>query len=269
MGEALQVWHCQGRMMDRERLYRTEAIVLKRSDFFESDRLLILYTPNLGKIRAIAKGVRKPTSRKGGHVELFTHSQLLIAKGRNLDIVTQAETIHPFLPLREDLLRITHAYYAAELIDRFTEERVENRPLFELLLSVLGWIGEASDLSLVMRLFELHLLGYVGYRPQLFRCARCEARIEPVANFFSPEDGGVLCPPCGEAEPQARSISLNALKALRFLQTRDYAICQRLRISEKLHGELEMIMHGYITHILGMDLKAAAFLDRLRREVQV
>ncbi len=255
--------------MDRERLYRTEAIVLKRSDLFEADRLLTLYTPKLGKIRVIAKGVRKPTSRKGGHVELFTHSQLLIAKGRNLDIVTQAETIHPFLPLREDLLRITYAYYAAELVDRFTEEGVENRPLFELLLNALGWIGEASDLNLVMRFFELRLLGCVGYRPQLFRCVHCGARIEPVANFFSPEDGGILCPKCGEADPQARPISLNALKALRFLQTRDYALCQRLKIGEKLHEELERIMHDYITHILGMDLKAADLLDRLRRGVEV
>ena len=256
-------------MMDRERLYRTEAIVLKRSDFFEADRLLTLYTPKLGKIRAIAKGARKPTSRKGGHVELFTHSQLLIAKGRNLDIVTQAETIHPFLPLREDLLRITYAYYTAELLDRFTEEGVEDRPLFELLLNALGWIGEASDLNLVMRFFELRLLGHTGYRPQLFHCVRCGTRIEPVANFFSPEDGGVLCPKCGEAEPRARPISLNALKALRFLQTRDYALCQRLKIGEKLHGELEKIMHDYITHILGMDLKAADLLDRLRRGVEV
>jgi len=256
-------------MMDRERLYRTEAIVLKRSNFFEADRLLTLYTPKLGKIRVIAKGVRKPASRKGGHVELFTHSQLLIAKGRNLDIVTQAETIHPFLPLREDLLRITYAYYAAELVDRFTEEGVENRPLFELLLNALGWIGEASDLNLVMRFFELRLLGYVGYRPQLFRCVHCGARIEPVANFFSPEDGGILCPKCGEADPQARPISLNALKALRFLQTRDYALCQRLKIGEKLHEELERIMHDYITHILGMDLKASDLLDRLRRGVEV
>lgn len=255
--------------MDRERLYRTEAIVLKRSNFFEADRLLTLYTPKLGKVRVIAKGVRKPTSRKGGHVELFTHSQLLIAKGRNLDIVTQAETIHAFLPLREDLLRITYAYYAAELVDRFTEEGVENRSLFELLLNALGWIGEASDLNLVMRFFELRLLGHVGYRPQLFHCVRCGARIEPVANFFSPEDGGVLCPKCGEAEPQARPVSLNALKALRFLQTRDYALCQRLKIGEKLHRELEKIVHDYITHILGMDLKAADFLDRLRRGVEV
>lgn len=253
----------------RERLYRTEAIVLKRGDFFEADRLLTLYTPRLGKIRVIAKGARKPTSRKGGHVELFTHSQLLIAKGRNLDIVTQAETIHPFLPLREDLLRTTYAYYAAELVDMFTKEGVENKPLFDLLLNALGWIGEASDLELAMRFFELRLLGHVGYRPQLFRCVRCKAQIEPVTNLFSPDDGGVLCPQCGEAEPQAKAVSLKALKLLRFMQTRDYAVCQRLRISAEVREEVEGIIHDYIAYILERDLKSVDFLNRLRREARV
>jgi DNA repair protein RecO (recombination protein O) len=154
----------------RERLYRTEAIVLRRQDFGEADRLLTLYTPGLGKTRVLAKGVRKPTSRKAGHVELFTHSRLLIAKGRNLDIVTQADTIDSFLPLRAELARASCGYYVAELVDKFTEEREENGRLFDLLVRALAWLGEAEDTDLVLRYFELHLLDYVGYRPQLFQC---------------------------------------------------------------------------------------------------
>jgi len=134
--------------VDRVRLYRTEAIVLRRSNFGEADRLLTLYTPEWGKLRVIAKGVRKPTSRKSGHLELFTHSRLLVAKGRNLDIVTQAETLHSFRPLREDLLRTGWAYYAAELLDRFVEEGIEDRPLFNLFLATLGWLCEDVDLDL-------------------------------------------------------------------------------------------------------------------------
>lgn len=254
--------------MDRERLYRTEAIVLKRSDFFEADRLLTIYTPTLGKIRVLAKGVRKPTSRKSGHVELFTHSRFLIAKGRNLDIVTQAETINPFLPLREDLLRLSYAYYAAELVDRFTEEGVENRPLFDFLLDTLSRIGEASDLSITTRFFELHLLDLLGYRPQLFRCLRCQAEIKPEINFFSNEEGGVLCPNCGRGEPRAKAISVGALKVLRFLQKGDYAHCRRLKVSQESGQEMEMVMHRYITHLLERDLKSIQFLDTLRREAQ-
>ncbi|MFQ5342424.1 MAG: DNA repair protein RecO, partial [Anaerolineae bacterium] len=121
----------------RQRLYRTPAIVLKRQDFGEADRILTLFTPAHGKLRVIAKGVRKTTSRKSGHVELFTYSNLLIAKGRNLDIVTQAEMIRPFRGLRQELPRISYAYYIAELVEKFTKEDDENRPLFDLLLATL------------------------------------------------------------------------------------------------------------------------------------
>ena len=100
-------------MTSRDRLYRTEAVILRRHDFGEADKLLTIYTPAFGKLRVLAKGVRKTTSRKAGHVELFTHSRLLIAKGKTLDIVTQAETISAFLPIRVELALTSYAYYLA------------------------------------------------------------------------------------------------------------------------------------------------------------
>ncbi|MFQ6015193.1 MAG: DNA repair protein RecO [Anaerolineae bacterium] len=255
--------------MNRERLYRTEGVVLKRSDFGEADRLLTLYTPGLGKIRVLAKGVRKPTSRKAGHVELFTQCQLLIAKGRNLDIVTQAETVNAFLPLREDLLRTSTAFYVAELVDRFTKEGIENRQLYRLLLEVLGRIGQTEDLALTMRFFELRLLGYLGYRPQLYHCVRCNGEIEPTANFFDNEAGGVVCPRCGEGQPNLVAISLNALKVLRFLQTKPYSLCQRLRIRDELARELEVVLQRYMIYTLERNLKSVAFLHHLQWEMKV
>ena len=254
--------------MSRERLYRTEAIILRRSDFGEADRLLTFFTPHRGKLRAVAKGARKPTSRKSGHLELFCHTRLLLARGRNLDIVTQAETVEPFLPLREDLLRTTYAYYAAELVDRFLGDEDENRPVFDLLLSVFGWLGQADDLALATRFFELRLLALVGYQPQFFQCVSCQTRIEPAINFFHPGEGGVLCPRCGEGRSEASLLSLNALKVLRFLQTRDYDTIRLLRVRPLLHAELEAIMLHYITYTLERDLKSVGFLRHLRRQMK-
>src|SRR5210317_1455264 len=108
--------------MARERTYRTEAIVLRRTDFGEADRLLTLYSREHGKIKGIAKGARKPQSRKTGHVELFMRSRFFLAKGRDLDIITQAEAIDSYVALRSDLVRTTYASYAVELLDRFTVE---------------------------------------------------------------------------------------------------------------------------------------------------
>src|SRR5689334_11560075 len=103
----------------RERLYRVTGIVLKRSDVGEADRLLTLLTAERGKLRAVAKGARKPTARKTGHVELFNQASFLIAVAREIDLVSQVDTLEPFLRVRDDLDRLSYAYYFAELADRF------------------------------------------------------------------------------------------------------------------------------------------------------
>jgi DNA repair protein RecO (recombination protein O) len=250
---------------DRERVYRTEAIVLRHRDFGEADRLLTVFTPHLGKLRLLAKGVRKPRSRKAGHLESFTRTQLLIARGRNLDIITQAESVESYVALRQDLWRMSHAYYVAELVDRFSEEQSENHPLYRLLSDVLNWICDSTELALAMRFFELHMLTLVGYRPQLFDCPRCNAHLEPVTNFFSAEAGGMLCPRCGEGQPGSRAVSLGALKVLRYLQTHDYGQCAGLHLRKTTHVELEDILQTYLIHILESRLKSVEFLHILRR----
>lgn len=108
----------------RDRVYRTEALIVRRSDFAEADRLLLIATPQ-GKRRVVAKGVRKTMSRLAGHVELFTHVHLLLAVGRNLDIVTQSEIHERFPTLHTDLTRLSCAYYVAEVYDQLTEEAEE------------------------------------------------------------------------------------------------------------------------------------------------
>src|SRR4051812_7202854 len=128
----------------RVHVYKTEAVVLDRRDFGEADRLLTLYTPGLGKVRAIAKGARRTTSRLSGHIELFTHTQLFLAAGRNLDIVTQSQLIHSHERLREDLWRAALGFHVLELVNHFSEERLENPSVWYALLEVLGRL-DASE----------------------------------------------------------------------------------------------------------------------------
>jgi DNA repair protein RecO (recombination protein O) len=253
----------------RERTYWTEAIILRRTDFGEADRLLMVFTPERGKIKLIAKGARRPTSRKSGHVELFSHGQFLVAVGRELDIITQAETIESYPLLRDDLLRTTYAYYLAELSDAFTAERDENRLLFELIKDGLGWICTTADLKLAARYYELHLLGLVGYQPQLFVCSGCKNLLEPEAAYMSAADGGVFCRGCGYDRVGATELSLNALKVLRFLQTREWETCRLLRLSPASHAEVERAMIDYVTYHLERRLKSVDFIHRLRRQMGV
>jgi DNA repair protein RecO (recombination protein O) len=254
-------------MGSRERVYRTEAIILRRTDFGEADRLLTVFTPERGKIKWIAKGARKPASRKSGHVELFSHGLFLVAVGHELDIVTQAETLEPYRPLRDDLLRTTYAYYVAELADGFTAERDENRPVFDLLKAAFGWLCTAQDLQLAARYYELHLLGLVGFQPQLFVCSGCQKTLEPEVNYLSVADGCVLCPRCGHGRTGTTELSLNALKVLRFLQTREWETCCLLKLASATHAEVEQLTSRYITYHLERKLKSIEFLHHLRRQM--
>ncbi len=251
--------------MSRERVYRIEAIVLKRQDLGEADRLLTVLSPDRGKLRLVGKGIRKPTSRKAGHLELFTHTNLLVAQGRNLDIITQAEMVRPFRGLREDLTRTSYAYYVAELVDQFATEGTENVALFRLLLEMLGALETARRLDVLTRSFELHVLEVAGYRPQLHRCPRCRQGLAPVLNFLSLAEGGVLCPRCGETDRAARPLSVNALKALRFLQAQPLAAADRLNLSAGLRGELEQVMRAILVYTLERQLKSTAFLELVQR----
>jgi DNA repair protein RecO (recombination protein O) len=200
-------------------------------------------------------------------VELFSFGQFMVAVGRNLDIVTQAETLEPYLALREDLLRTTYAYYVAELADAFTAERDENRPLFALLKDVFGWLCAAEDLALVARYYELHLLGLAGFQPQLFVCGGCKKEIQPERNYLSAAEGSVFCPKCGHGRLGAGELTLNALKVLRFLQTREWDTCRLLRLSPASHSQVEQVMDHYITYHLERKLKSVDFIHRLRRQM--
>lgn len=247
-------------MPDRERLYRTEGIILRRSDFGEADRLLVLFTPGYGKLRVLAKGVRKVPSRKAGYVEPFMRSQFLLARGRNLDIVTQVEALESHQPVRSDLLRSAYASYLAELVDAFTEEGEENAALYQLLSSALGCLAAGDDPALLARFFEIRLLTCVGYRPELRRCVGCGAEHKPEPVIFSPSDGGARCRRCGPV-PAATDLSLSAFKVLRYLQDQEYVAVARLRLRPETLREVEAALRQYLTFILERNLRSAGFLS--------
>lgn len=253
-------------MSKTPRSFRVEAIVLRHSDWGEADRLLTLYTRERGKLRAIAKGARKLTSRKAGHVEPFTRVKLQLAKGRDLWIVAQAEAVEAYVPLREDLILTSHASYALELIDRFTfEEDTESSSIFRLLTETLARLASKSDPWLVLRYFEMRLLDDLGFRPRLFECANCGRKILPEDQFFSYNAGGVICPRCGEGVRGLPKISLEALKYLRHFQRSSYAEASRAQPSPEVRVETENLMQGYFTYLLERELNTPGFLKQIHR----
>lgn len=231
----------------------------------EADRLLTVMSRDRGKLTLLAKGVRRPASRKAGHIEPFTHVELLIAKGSSLDLVTQAETVDAHRKLREDLWRSAWAYYVAELADVFTLDGDPNALLFDLLLETLDRLNQEVDPGLATRYFELHLLSLAGFQPQLFRCLQCDQLLKPEINFFSIERGGVLCPTHGANQTDTTPLPLVVLKVLRFLQTRSWDQVSGLRLSPHVAQQVETLLERYIVYHLERALRSPAFLERLEQ----
>ena len=251
--------------MPRPRVYKTQAIVLRQRKLGEADKIVTLYSSHHGRIDAIAKGVRRTKSRLAGHLEPLTLGSYLLAEGRELDIVTQAETVDAFPALRASLERISRGLYCAELVDRLTPERSEGNPIFRLLQETLGYLATSPEFEMATRRFELRLLGELGYRPSLGECAACGSRLEPVANFWSSDAGGAVCPACADDSLRLAPLSINALKLLRLLQRSPYEDAARVRVSPALAAELESCLSDYVRYVLEREVRSAGFVETLRR----
>ncbi len=251
----------------RQRSYRLTGIVLHRRDQGEADRLITLLTPNQGRVTLIAKGARKITSRKAGHLELFTHVRVQVAQARTWHIITQAETLHSYPRLRASLPRMAHAYYMAELLLHFAPEGEADTPLFDLALETLAYLNGSDNLLLVSRWFEAHLLRITGFQPQLYVCTGCRAPLSlDVTNYWVPVEGGVQCPRCGEAKRHAMPLPPRLLKLMRYLQVHTLAEARTLPVTPETWRELEAYVQGYLRVILERDIHALAFIRRLRQE---
>ena len=172
--------------------YATHAIVIGRHSFGEADRILVMLTPEQGVIRAVAKGIRKIKSRLAGHLELFSESELMLATGRNLDVVTSARLIRHLSADNYDRMRL--AYLFAEMINRLAGEHEHHEGLYSLLqeaFAVLA-VGETMPSALLELWFKLRLLDRLGYRPELDACVACGTADPAREYLFSPVLGGIV-----------------------------------------------------------------------------
>ena len=247
--------------------YQAQAIAIKQARFGETDKIITLFTAESGKLRAIAKGACRPGSKLGGNVEPPNYSLVMLARGRNLDIITQVQTLEGFRELKGDLWRVSCALYALELVDAFTFSGSPNPPLFDLLLDTLKRLCRSEQAETALRYFELQLLHHSGYRPQLQRCVVCNSPLKKRVNFFSSAQGGVLCPGCNREEFGSRPVSVDALKVLRLWQKCDYATASRVKLSSSLCSELRQLMPGYITYLLQKEVKSLVWLEEVGRSL--
>lgn len=142
---------------------KTEGVVIKHSNFAEADRLLVIYTRDFGKVTCIAKGARRPRSRKAGHIELGNWCRVFIAKGKNLDILTEVEIKKAFGQVDFTENKANQIYHLLELVDSLTANNQKNEKVFNLLVNFLSKISEEEDFNLVSAVFKTKLLSRLGF----------------------------------------------------------------------------------------------------------
>lgn len=247
--------------------YKTKGIILHRKNFSESDRIITVLTLGYGKIYAIAKGIRRPGSKTSGHLELFTYCDLFIASGRNLDIICQAETKNSFRPLRYNLFKTSIAYYIAELVLKITQEKQENQDIFNLLIDTFDYLSKDGNPEVLVRWFELALIGNTGFHPQFNQCVHCKKEIkENQESFFSAISGGILCPLCMKFDSFVIKLSKDVLNNLKILQRSELEDIKQLKIERNTLNKIESLMNFYINFILERELKSKKFVQRIKRE---
>jgi DNA repair protein RecO (recombination protein O) len=188
-------------------LYHDRGVVLRTHKLGEADRIVTFLTRDNGKVRAVAKGVRKTKSRFGGRLEPPSHAQLLLYQGRELDIVSQAETIDHFRPVRDDLDRLGRAVSMLEAADQLALEREPNPRLYEMLVGALRALSD-QDAPLVLAGFFLKVLALEGFRPQVEACVVC-GDDGPLVSWAI-EEGGLRC----AAHRQGPALSAEAVDVL-------------------------------------------------------
>ena len=255
--------------------YTTDAVVLRRLQYGETDNILTLYSPDKGRFSAIAKGARKAISRLSGATEVLTYTRFGLASGKSLEIVTQVEVQESFSRLREDLTRLAHGLYLADLVDHAVEEHAPNPLLFDLLLAALRQLQTLTPPELAARWFEIQVLGDMGYAPDLSECAVCQT---PVPGDFERDEtfalsasaGGAVCPRHAHPESNEDHTALG-IGALRLMQTLERLGLDGSEVlgalpaaGPKSLDQTRLALRRSLRFRTERDLKSLEFLDSLR-----
>ena len=243
------------------RVYRVEAVVLRRLSTGETDRVVTLFSRDRGKLSAIAKGARGPRSKLAGVTEPFTYFHGLLALGQNLDVLTQAEVQDSFTAIRKDLVRIGYASYFLEVVDAGVAERQPLPELWDLLVAALTTLEKSTTPDVLARVFELHALRVLGYEPRLHECVLDEAPVDLPGAAFHPLRGGMLCPRCARTTPGTVALAQETAAALRELTQAPFLNAARADLSAPARQQLARCMVPYVRHHLEAPLRSLQFLD--------
>jgi len=244
---------------------RTRGLVLKVAGYGESDKIVTLYSPDIGRVTAIAKGAKRSKQRFVNKLEEFTLLDISYRTSRSSSLLflSEADLATPFLSLRTMHQRYVVAMLACEVIIRFTREQDPDKEIFALLLWLLDAVDRGVQPLQTAALFHLRLLGACGYQPELNHCCSCRQRVDNRRSFaLLPANGALICNRCNSQVQQSNfSLSLQTIKFLQTAQQLNIHRLERLQMPIKAARETLHVLYRYSQHLLQRDIHSWRFVD--------
>ena len=251
------------------RQFKRQAIVLESKPLSEADLMVTLLTSDDGKLRAVARGARKTTSKLVGHLEPLTQVEMSLTRGNEFHYVSQVQIVDSFVALKAGLEGVTRGLYLAELASWYAVEEAPGTSIYKLLLDGLGVMPECNNPDVVLRCFEVQLLKVSGFMPELYSCVECGEELLPRSHQFSPAKGGVLCHQCRPAGVVVRPLSLDGLKVLRFLANTTLSEADRLRMDDSLAEEVSKLLSMLLSYWPDHEIRSRRFMDHVQAEPEL
>ncbi|RSD22746.1 DNA repair protein RecO [Mesobacillus subterraneus] len=242
-------------------LQKCEGIVIRTTDYGETNKIVTLFTREFGKVGVMARGAKKPNSRLSAVTQLFTYGHYLFQASTGLGSLQQGEMMSSLRAIREDIFLTAHASYIVDLTDKVTEDRKSNPFLFELLLQTLNYLNEGYDMEILTHIYEMKMLNVQGLYPVLDRCTNCGST-EGDFNF-SIREGGLLCHRCFETDPYRIKTSPGTVRLLRLFYLLDLNRLGNISVKPETKAELNKVIRAYYDEYSGLYLKTRKFLDQM------
>jgi len=243
-------------------LFKTNAIVIRSTNYGESDKIVTFFTKDFGKLKGIAKGARRSRKRFQNALGLFSHLRLTFFEKEGMGLVRAegCDILHSFPKIREDLKKILYGNYYLELANEMAGEREGNQEVFELLLSFLSNLEEMEPQEEQLRLFEIRMLSLFGYRPNMGKCNLCKKDWEDLKEipviYFSLEKGALVCEKCSKTWNQLIPFSLGTARLIEKISQMGLDKIQRLKFTHQSLSESREILPRFISYQLGKELKS-------------
>ena len=243
-------------------LIKTQGVVVGEVTTGEADKIITIFTQKHGIIKAAVKGACRPKSSMIASSQFLVFSDFILYKGKDMYRLSSCEVIEPFYNIRNDIIKLTYASYAAELVKEVVHENMQSYRILQLFLNTLHAISNSDkSLEMIIRTYELRLMSLCGYRPQVDICASCKKSTE--CKYFSFADNGLICGKCGENQQGTVSVSESTVSTMRYIIKSDIKKLFSFSVSEMVLKELKLINEVFIKEKLEKEFKSLKMLEKI------